>query len=484
MRLKNKLINGGLWNGVAQFGSQGFTFVLMLVLARFLSPKDFGLLGMVSVITGFFGYFSECGLIASLIKKKNIDQLDCNTVFWSGLILGLLVYLLIYALAPFIAQFYAQPELTNLARLLAWVFIIRSYSFVPFALEQKKLHYHKLSIIKLVSLVISGGMAIFFVMRGIGVWTLVWQQIIMEVVLFFGTFFWIKWKPKGQFSFLRFKALFSFGIHVTANNLIKFFSENIDYLLVGKLLGSEALGIYSMAFRLSKYPIEKIGAILGNMLLPAFALIQDKPDEIKKNMLRVSACIACITIPFIIFLFFTTDSFVRLIVGEKWLATVPLIKLFVIYIFFLSFSFADESILMIGGKIKQLNFIKLVTALSLLFIGYWMVLNWGIMGMAIIYTTLFSIYSICLKITTLKLVNIRVITYFRCMQKTYVYSVILFSIAFLSQLLAIEKDLFQLLSMSLGLLLTLLIINVTYLKIITFNPVKINIDKSLNLTKL
>ncbi|MDQ7090844.1 MAG: oligosaccharide flippase family protein [Methylococcales bacterium] len=223
MSLKKKIINGGLWNGISQFGAQGISFVLILVLARFLSPEEFGLLGMVSVITGFFGYFSECGLIYSIIKKKEIDALDCDTAFWGGIVFGVIVYVFIYAISPYISQFYNQPELTDLSRVLALAFIIGSYTFVPFALEQKKLQYKKLSIIRLISLLVSGCVAIYFAVRGAGVWALVFQQLSMKIVTVVATFFWMSWKPKFRFSYARFKDLFGFGMHVTVNNLIRFF---------------------------------------------------------------------------------------------------------------------------------------------------------------------------------------------------------------------------------------------------------------------
>lgn len=483
MSLKNKLIKGGFWNGISQFGAQGINFVLIIILARFLSPNDFGLVGMVSVIIGFFGYFSECGLIASLIKKKEIDALDCNTAFWGGVFFGILVYLFIYCISPYIAKFYAQPELTNLARVLALVFIIGTYSFVPSALEQKQLHYKKLSIIRFISLLISGGIALLLVVQDVGVWTLVWQQISMEVAMLLGTFFWIQWKPKFQFSYPRFKTLFAFGIHVTANNLIKFFSENIDYLLVGKLLGSEILGLYTMAFRLSRYPIEKVSPILGRMLLPAFSTIQDNLEQTQKNLVRISAYVPVVILPFLAVLFFTTQPLIALVLGEKWLGTVPLIKIFIVYILCLSFSFADEPVLMIQGKIKQLNFIKLIMALLLLLMGYFVVKRVGITGMAVIYTLILSIYYTLLKRMTLKSIEMSATFYQQSMKKIYSYGLILFSIAFIIKLWLSKDNIVSLLSISLGIIIAMLVMVVYYLKIITVNPLQITMDRCIATTK-
>ncbi len=481
MSLRNKIIKGSLWNGISQFGAQGISFVLILILARFLSPKEFGLLGMVSVITGFLGYFSECGLIMSLIKKKDIDELDCNTAFWGGIGFGIIVYAFIYAIAPTIAWFYEEPELTNLARVLGLAFLIGAYTFVPFALEQRELNYHKLSVINLVSLLISAGVAIFFVYQGAGVWALVFQNITIRVVTLIGTFFWIKWKPKFQFSYSRFKELFGFGMHITANNLIRFFSENIDYLLVGKLLGSEALGIYTMAFRLSRYPIEKIGPILGRMLIPAFAIIQDQPERIRQNVLRLSAIVALITVPFSIFLFFTTEPLVTFIVGEKWLDTVPLIQVFIVYILFLSLSFADESVLIIKDKIKILNLVKMLISLLLLVAGYFIVdyQQAGIMGMAVVYTAVLSLYYIIIKVMTIKAIDISSSRYLNSMGRLLFYSVVLFSGSYITWTYVTKNEIITLLSIGSIIVIIMLLMLLPYFKVITIRPVKINIDNCL-----
>jgi PST family polysaccharide transporter len=479
MSLKSKIIKGGLWNGISQFGAQGISFVLILILARFLSPKEFGLLGMVSVITGFLGYFSEGGLIMSLIKKKKIDELDCNTAFWGGIGFGIIVYAFIYAIAPLIAQFYKEPQLTDLARVLGLAFLIGAYTFVPFALEQRELQYQKLSIINLVSLVISAGVAIFFVFRGAGVWTLVYQNLAIRVVTLIGTFFWIAWKPKFQFSYTRFKELFGFGIHVTANNLIRFFSENIDYLLVGKLLGSEALGIYTMAFRLSRYPIEKIGPILGRMLVPAFAIIQDDPERIRQNVLRLSAFVSLITVPFLIFLFFTAKPVVILVVGEKWLGAVPLIKIFIIYILFLSLSFADESVLIIQNKIKALNFTKMLMSLLLLLTGYFVVKEAGIIGMAMVYTAILALYYIIIKWMTIKAIDMTVNHYLFSMRRILFYSLVLCSTSYITWTYITKNEIMSLITIGSSIVIIMLLMIVPYFKIITLSPMRVNIDQCL-----
>ncbi|HBH49743.1 MAG TPA: hypothetical protein DDX98_13950 [Bacteroidales bacterium] len=479
MTFKEKLIRGGIWNAVSQFGAQGINFVIIIILARLLSPNDFGLLGMVTVITGFLSYFSEFGMIASIIKKPQIDDLDCNTAFWSGIAFSIIVYSIIYFTSPLISWFYNQPELTDISRVVSLVFVIGSYSFVPAALEMKRLRYNRIAIIRLVSLIISGPIAIFSALKGFGVWALVFQLLIMEIVAFLGYLFWVNWKPKFKFSFLRFNGLFSFGMHITLNNLIKFFSENIDYLLVGKMLGPTALGLYTMAFRLSRYPIEKIGPIFKNMLFPAFASIQNDSERIRINVIRVSAVVPLVTVPFLFFFYFSSDVIVGIIVGNKWMDAVPMIKIFIVYLFIYSFSFPDEPVMMVTGKIKQLNLIKIIMSLVLLFSGYIMVANFGVKGMTITYTSILSVYYISIKMFTLELISTRFFAYMSIMKNVYFYCLWIFIIAIILSYCVPSTTISGTIIIGIGILTITLISVLTYLRIITFKPFKLDFDRCL-----
>ncbi len=475
MGLKQKIIKGSLWNGIAQFGVQFVNIFLTIILARKLDPSDFGLLGMVSVVIGILGYFSEFGLIASLIKEEHISDLDCNTAFWAGIGMSIMVYIIIYLGAPLLAWFYGIDELITIARILGLVFIISSYGFVPCALEMKQLKYNNLAIITLLSCIISGIVATLMAFRGFGVWTLVWQQIIMQLSATLGYIIMIKWHPKFIFSIDRLKVILNYGTHVTANNILKFISENIDYLLVGKLLGSSSLGIYTMAFRLSRYPIEKAMPIFGRMLFPAFASIQNNPIRLKTNFFRISAMLPFILTPFIITLFFITKSVIIVTIGEKWLESAILIKFFLFYILFLSFSFSDESILMLHN-IKLLNLLKLIISLAFVIVGYFAFSLYGLNEGACVYTIMFSLYYIMLKLLVLKTLKISLISYLYCNRKVIAYILILMVIGFMVNHFIVGSPLFVVITF-VGIQITSMLTILLHLKIILLKPFSINIDR-------
>lgn len=397
MDIKKKFINGGVWNSVAQFGAQAVNFVITIILARLLAPTDFGLIGMVTVVIGFLGYFSEFGLISSIIKKRDVDQIDLSTVFWTSLVLALLLYCFVFLTAPMLSAFYNQPQLTSITRILFIGFLVRPFSFISNAMQVRELEYKRITIARLTSMIISGVLAVFFAFRGFGVWALVVQHIVrdfLDTVLVCLSYRWI---PHLIFSFARFKELAGFGTHMTFNNLLKFVSENADYFLVGKLLGASSLGLYTFAFKISRYPLQKIWSIIGKMLFPAFSLIKDDKKKAAKGYLLVSVSSLLITLPAITLLFIATEQLVVVIAGSKWVESTDLIKIFCIYLLIASFSITDEPILFTMGKIKLVNLFKFFHILLLSILGYVSIIHFQLLGMAYVFCGVTIIYSLLLK---------------------------------------------------------------------------------------
>lgn len=380
------LFKGAIWNAVSQFGTQGINFVVIIILARLLGPKDFGLVGMVSVITSFLGYFTECGLLPSLIQKREADELDCNTVFWCTVFFSVTLYVSVYLAAPVIGLFYGDDRLVVITRVLFLNFLVAPLGFIPEVLEVKKLKYDKITLADLSGAFLSGVVGIGMAISGYGVWSLVWQQI--SLVLFRGIVLalTVGWYPRFYFSYVRLKQLFNFGAHYTIRNIMFYLSENIDYLLVGKLLGPTALGIYTLAFRMSKYLFLKLWGVFGKMLFPAFNSFKDDLPRVRRNYLKVSVLGGFVLIPLFIWFFFSLDSLVPIVMGKQWLQTVPVVRVFILYLLFASISYADDALMIALGQIKTLNAMKLLSALGLLVFGYIMIQRMGIIGMAMAYT--------------------------------------------------------------------------------------------------
>jgi teichuronic acid exporter len=395
--ITQKLMHGSFWNALSQFGGQAVNLVIMLVLARLLSPKDFGLIGMVSVFIGFIGYFTEFGLGSSIVRKKEVDDLDLNTAFWSSIALALALYVLVFFLSPLVELFYKQKSITGVMRWLFVALVIRSFGFVHSAIETKNLRYKKLSLAFLISAVLSGGLGMVLALMKFGVWSLVAMQIAadtFQIIIYYWT---IKWRPSFAFSKQRFRELFGFGAHIAINNSIKALSENVDQILLGRQAGASPLGIYAMAHRLCRYPLEKLWAIFGKMLFPAFSTIQDDPERLRRTIVKISLAGAYVIVPFLLLLLLGARQVTAIFLGNKWTEVIPILRIFAIYIFIAGISFGDESLMFAINKVKQVNIVKVATPICICLIGFFAVKHYGIAGMAWTLAIVTAVGAIAMK---------------------------------------------------------------------------------------
>ena len=422
--IKRKLLKGSIWNSIAQFGAQGINFVLMLVLASLLEPTDFGLLGMVAVITGFVGYFSEFGFIASMIQKKDVDELDCNTVYWTSIAFAVVLYGLVYLAAPAVSLFYGDDRLTPITRVVFLGFLFKPWGYIHFVLETKELNYSKIAIAELIAVLVSGTAALALAFLGFGVWSLVAQHVIKDLARAIALNLMISWKPRFLFSIERFRLHFVTGMHFTANNLIKFSIENFDYLLVGKLLGPAALGIYTLAFRLARYFLEKVWHIFGNMLFPAFSKLQSEPEKLRQGLVQVGVLGGFLVVPYLLFIGFGIDYLIPLL-GEKWIPTAPVIRIFIVYLLIFAISMADEPMLFATGRVKIVNAFKSINVAVLLVAGIAAIKAYGLTGMAWAYTCVTFVYMCSIKLYLLRSLRFKVFAFLAGLRSVFILSGVL-----------------------------------------------------------
>jgi O-antigen/teichoic acid export membrane protein len=414
-------------------------FGLTLVLAAKLGPEAYGLLGMVTVITGFVGYFTEFGLITSIVQKKEIDDLDCDTVFWSSIFLSVIMYAMVFFLAPLMGLYYSnqvsdKQELILITRVIFLEFLILPFNFVPAALEVKKIKYDLISISGIISVAISAVIALILAFMDYGVWALVYQQLSLTFCSTILLWIFTRWSPKLHFSFGRFKTLFSFGAHVTFNNLINFFSGNVDYLLISRLLGPRELGIYTLAFRLSRYPLEKGWSFFGKMLFPAFSTFQDDMSRLRKNFFRISVSGGLILIPPLLMIFFGAEAIIELL-GKKWASSIEqmalIIRIFAGYLIVQTVCYADEPMLMALKKVHILNIYKTLISVLLLVFGFFGIKDYGLDGMALVFMVMTLLYIVIIKFVISSMLSISIGEMFKNIKHIFPYSLLSATAGFL-----------------------------------------------------
>ncbi|TET67965.1 MAG: lipopolysaccharide biosynthesis protein, partial [Candidatus Aminicenantes bacterium] len=265
MTLRQKTINGLKWSFVDSFANQGFQFIIGIILARLLVPKDFGLIGMLIFFIAISQSFIDSGFSQALIRKKDCKQVDFNTAFFFNLLVGIVFYLVLFFSADLIAGFFGEPQLFSLIRVLGLVLLINAFGLIQRTILIKEINFKLQTKISLIASFISGAVGIGMALNGFGVWSLVYKTIILQLTTTFLFWLWNKWKPTATFSVRVFKDLFQFGSKLLASGLIDTIYQNIYYLIIGKYFSAADLGYYTRADEFRKIPSQNLYGIIGRV---------------------------------------------------------------------------------------------------------------------------------------------------------------------------------------------------------------------------
>lgn len=326
--LRSRTVAGLGWSGASQLLRQAINFGIGVLLARLLTPDDFGLLGMVMVFTGFVQVFTELGLGSAIIQKPDLEEKHRSTVFWVNLLAGLLLTLLVAALAPLLASFYSEPALVDITIVIAFNFLLGSIGIVQRALLRKEMNFRRLFLVDVAAAIVAGAIAIVMALTGYGVWSLVARLLMSTIVS--GVMLWAltQWKPKPLFDFGGLKELLGFSSNLLGFSAINYWIRNFDNLLVGRVIGPSALGIYTRAYGLMLLPLNQVSSVVSQVMFPALSSIQDDFARIRRVYLRANRSIALITFPLMVGLFVVADSFILAVYGEQWAEVIPILRVF------------------------------------------------------------------------------------------------------------------------------------------------------------
>lgn len=387
MDLKKTTIKGLISIGSSKVILQGIGIVITTILANLLSPKDFGLIGIVSVYTALVNTFSNLGLGSALVQKKDVTQIQLSTLFWINLIGGGISALLIGLSAYPISIFYHEPQLFYLTLVLSINFLIGPFFQINRKLLEKELRFVAVGMASVIAILISGIAGVMAALNKLGAWSLVIQSISQELSYLVIFYFQRRWVPKVAFDFKSCRELLQFGIHMVGSNIALYFERNLDSLLIGKLLGAISLGYYTLAIKIMYMPVRQISYIFTEVLFPIFSKIQDRLEKIQSGYLKSIRFTSLITFPLMTLVFILSKDLVEVLWGPKWLPSVPVIRI-------LAPVGAIQSIIQIGWAIfpavnqsrtrMGLGIFDVVVLLIAIILGK----NWGLVGIA--YGILFS----------------------------------------------------------------------------------------------
>ena len=321
--LKQKAAAGMVWTALQKYSKIIIQFVSGIILARLLTPHDYGCIGMLSIFMILAENFIDAGFGSALIQKKGPTQEDYSTVFWWNLGVAALMYSILFISAPAIARFYNISLLCDVLRVQGLILFIYAFNIVQRNQLKKKLNFKVLSIVSITTNVIALGVTIFMAYSGFGVWALVAQNMIHSAIPAIVFWFFVKWRPIRVFSWKSFKELFSFGFYMFLTHLLNSFSTQIQGLLIGKVYTPSTMGYYSKALGTEKLASQSIASVMTQVTYPLYVQVQDDKAAMINMIKRLTMTISYITFPLMFILVLTAKPVFVLLYSDRWLQSVP-----------------------------------------------------------------------------------------------------------------------------------------------------------------
>jgi teichuronic acid exporter len=378
--LKKTAFSATAWSTLDSFGGQGMQFVIGIVLARLLSPADFGLLAMLVIFIALAQVFVDSGLSAALVQKRDVTAQDESTMFYVNIAVALVTYGLLWIAAPYVAQFYKQPSLTALLRVLSVRIVISSFGIIQTTLLRKRLDFRSLFLRGLLAIPLSGAVGIVMAYRGFGVWSLVAQQLVGAVVSV--VCYWVigHWRPRLVFSTESFRALTGFGSRQLVVGLLDTLFQNIYNVVIGKLFAPAALGFYSRAVSLQKLAVNNVNTVVSRVAFPLFCTVHHEVDQLRKVVSKTLAMLAMVTFPIMVGLMVVATPLVTVVLSAKWLSCVPYFRMLCIIGILYPLHVVNVNVLRARGEMGvylKLEFLKKGLTVTAIVLTY----RWGIMAM-------------------------------------------------------------------------------------------------------
>ena len=385
-----KTISNFIWRFAERCGAQFVTFVVSIILARILMPKDYGSVALVTVFTTILQVFVDSGLGTALIQKKDADDLDFSTVFYFNFMMCIVLYIGMFLIAPVIAGFYNDNSLTSIIRVISLTIVFSGVKGIQQSYVSRNMLFKRFFFATLGGTVFSAIFGVVLAYTGFGVWAIVAQQLSNTAIDTLILWITVKWRPKKMFSWERLKGLFSFGWKLLVSSLLDTVYNNLRNLIIGKFYSSADLAYYNQGDKFPKLIVTNINNSIDSVLLPTLSNVQDDRNRVKNMTRRAIKTSTYIMAPLMMGLAFCATPIVRLILTEKWFLCVPYLRIFCITYMFWPIHTANLNAINAMGRsdyFLKLEIAKKTIGMILLF----STMRFGVMVMA--YSLLVSTVS-------------------------------------------------------------------------------------------
>lgn len=384
--LKNKTVKGASWSFIDNIASQGITFLVGLILARLLTPEEYGLIGIITIFIAVFNSIVDSGFSNALIRKNDAKDIDFNTVFISNLIFSIVLFIILYICSPLISNFFNQPQLIPLLRVMGVIVIINAFAIIQRTILIKKVDFKTQTKVSLISSITSGVVGIGMAVSGCGVWSLVGQQISRQ---FLNTaFLWIysNWYPKLQFSIQSFQDLFKFGWKLLVSGLIDTIWREVYQVIIGKCYSPATLGQYTRAHQFASICSSNLTTVVQRVSYPVLSSVQDDKVRLKNGYKRIIKVTMLITFTLMLGVAAVAKPMIITLIGKQWLPCVPFLQIICLQMMLYPLHAINLNMLQVQGRsdlFLKLEIIKKIIAIGPLLLGIFVDIYWMLVGSVI-----------------------------------------------------------------------------------------------------
>lgn len=391
--LKQRTIRGG----IARLCAQAANFVIrggsLVILARLLSPRDFGLVGMVTAFTGILNLLRDFGLSSAAVQRPTVTDEQISTLFWINMLVGTVLGLLTVAAAPLIAGFYHEPRLFAVTAVLALGFVFNAAGVQHSALLQRQMRFTTIASIGVVSLLLGTTIAIGAARVGYGYWALVAMTLSMPLIGTIGAWLSARWIPGRPRKHTGIRSMMRFGGTISLNGLVAYVAYNIDKVLIGRFWGTDILGIYGRAYQLANIPTDNLNSAVGEVAFAALSRVQDDPDRFRSYFLKGYSLVLAMTLPLTIACIIFANDFILVLLGQKWMDAVVIFRFLAPTILIFAVINPLGWLLYSLGLVRRSLNIALVFAPTII-AGYFIGLPYGPKGVAFAYSAVMAVWVI------------------------------------------------------------------------------------------
>lgn len=360
-------MKGSFWDFLNIVVNQLRNFIVSLVLARLLSPTDFGLISMALVLNAILEIVIEFGLSSAIIREKEVTSEQLSTVFFLNIGIGLISTLIVFFIAPGFSWFFEMPQLTSIVRVTSWAFFIASFGTLQTALFQRDLNYKPFFIVRVISGTVSGGIGIVCAFSGLGVWSLVWMQLsgwfLNSAILWRLS----TWRPKWQFNLHSIKHLLVFGWKYTLSSVISRVFTQLDQLIVGKLYSASTLGLFNRAKSLNYLVNQCSFNPIRGVMYSALSKLQDDKEAFRYSLLKLVNVVSFLSFLFGGIMYISSDAIILILYGDKWSGAIEIFKILGLFSFTMSIPLICDTVMTTFNRMNMYLAVGIVQKVILLF---------------------------------------------------------------------------------------------------------------------